>query len=227
MATKLKTRKKAHKPKNHSNNLRTTGVFKRQDDVQIALGRLEAMTPEQRQVLMQALEHKYGSVYFRINITEGSFEKVGDDIDLYMLMRIYWDIKIHVCTLPLREYKDGMKMDEVDHFYLDYQHRSPSSLGSIREIIPIMISNFLDKETKMIYACAEFFPVLPPGDVLVNNVEPFDTGEITEIVYEYDPLIPDNSEFKYRPKTFDPRSKWSEKKLEENRNAILRKLLPN
>lgn len=228
MATKPKNRKKAYVPKKHSNNLKTTGLFKRRDDVQEALYRLEQMTPEQRVVLMKALEHNYGSVYFRINIMHGTFEKVGDDIDLYMLMKIFWDIKITIYSLPLGVAEDAMTTDDTDHYILEYKHRHANTLSSIREIAPMIISNFLDTGTEPFIIRAEFFPVLPTAEnATLDSGEIFECGDVTEILYEYDPLIPDNAEFKHRPRTCDRLNGWSEKKLEENRNAILRKLLPH
>lgn len=223
MATKHKPRKKKI---SHSNNLTTTGLFKRRDDVQVALQRLEQMTPEQKTVLLKALEHTYGSVYFRINVTSGTYEKVGNDIDIYMLMKIFWDLEIHIYSLPLGDYKDGMTVDDLDHYVLEYKHRSPATVGDIRELSTSVLTRFIDAGTDLLIGYIDFYPVLPTvANQPVSTAEPYAPGDILNIHYEYDPLDPGNAEFKHRPRTCDKTNGWSQKKYEENRNAILHTLL--
>lgn len=229
MATKPKTRKKVHKPKKvtHSNNLRTTGLFNRRDETSLALGRLETMTAEQRRFLMESLVHEYGKVYFRINVLQGTYEKVGKDIDIFMLMKIYWDIKITIYSLPDGVAKNGMDLNDLDHYELIYKHRTPNVLSTIRKIPVMIATNFIDKGTEPFMIRIDFFPVLPLDKQGEEPVEPFSENDITNIEYWYDALDPANAEFRHRPRTCDMTNGWSQKKYEEHRNAILRKLLPS
>lgn len=228
MATKPKIRKKkAYKPKvvSHSNNLMTTGVFNRRDETAMALGRLEVMSDEQRRSLMESLVHDYGKRYFRINVLTATYEKVGHDIEIFMLMKLYWDFKITIYSLPDGLAEDGMTFDELDHYELTYKHRTPSSLSSIRKIPVMIVQNFMDKGTEPFMIRIDCLPVLPLDKFNEEKVEPFEEDDITHIEYWYDGYDPANAEFKHRPRTCDKLNGWSQKKYEENRNAILRKLL--
>lgn len=227
MALKPKNRKKAYRPKTitHSNNLATTGLFNRRNETAVALGRLESMDKGQTRELMEALVHDYGKTYFRINLLTKTYEKVGPNIDLYMLMRIYWDVKITIYSLPRGVESEGLSNEELDHYELTYKHRQRNTLPEIRRLLAEIAMDFMDSGTDAFMIRIDSYPVLPYDDGLDN--ERFEIENVATINYEYDPLDPHNTEFRHRPRTCDKMNGWSFKKFEENRNVILRKLVQN
>lgn len=228
MATKPKNRKKAYKPKpvSHANNLNSTGLFNRRSESSLALGRLEAMTNMEKRALMEALIHQYGKTYFRINVLQASYEQVGENIDIYMLMKLYWDIKITIYSLPEGVSDENRDLCDLDHYELTYEHRTPSTLSAIRSIPVTIATNFIDKGTTPYMIRIDLFPVIPLDKEGETPVEPFEPQDIAHVEYWYDEFDPANAEFRHRPRTCDMTNGWSEKKHEEHRNAILRKLLP-